>query len=136
AFASPIGASPDDDYHLASIWCAADGRPDLCAPSEYGDGWRKVPPGIMTAPCYVSDPDGSAACQDWDVGRAPSINADHGNWTGAYPPVFYATMNVFASTDIQVSALAMRLANVMIFVGLTTALALLLPRDLRVPLVV
>lgn len=135
AFASPIGASPDDDYHLASIWCASDARADLCAPDPiHGDGWRLVLPGIMTAPCYVADPDESAACQEWSTDPTPSVAADHGNWIGAYPPVFYAAMNAFASTDVQTSALAMRFANVAIFVGLTTALTLLLPRNLRVPL--
>jgi len=52
AFASPIGASPDDDYHLASIWCANESRTDLCAPDPvHGDGWRLVLPGITTALC-------------------------------------------------------------------------------------
>ena len=31
AFASPIGAGPDDDYHLISTWCA-DGGSSHCLP--------------------------------------------------------------------------------------------------------
>lgn len=137
AFASPIGASPDDDYHLASIWCANEARTDLCAPDPVnGDGWRLVLPGIMTAPCYVADDTASAGCQEWATDPTPSVAADHGNWIGAYPPLYYAVMNVFASTDVQASALVMRLVNVLLFVGLTTVLALLLPLRLRVPLIV
>ena len=37
-------------------------------------------------------------------------------------------MRLFAGPDLQVSALAMRLVNAVLFVGLATALAALLPR--------
>lgn len=135
AFASPVGASPDDDYHLASVWCANEARTDLCGPDEErGAGWRMVLPGIMTAPCYVANPEASAGCQEWFADPQPVVAADHGNWIGAYPPVYYAVMNVFATTDIQTSALVMRLVNVAIFIAFTTALAVLLPLSLRVPL--
>ena len=30
ALASPVGAAPDDDYHLASIWCAQGEREGVC----------------------------------------------------------------------------------------------------------
>lgn len=133
--ASPVGASPDDDYHLASIWCADGSRPDLCTLDPEREGWRLVLPGIMTAPCFVADTTASGACQEWPADPTPTVAADHGNWIGAYPPVYYAFMNLFASTDVQASALVMRLVNVMLFLAMTTALALLLPRHLRVPLI-
>lgn len=136
AFASPVGASPDDDYHLASIWCANESRTDLCAPDPVnGEGWRLVLPGITTAPCYPADVTASAGCQEWSSELTPIVAADHGNWIGAYPPLYYAFMNVFASTDIQTSALVMRLVNVFLFVAFTTVLAVLLPIGLRVPLI-
>lgn len=136
AFASPIGASPDDDYHLASIWCANDARTDLCAKDpDRDDGYRLVLPGVTTAPCFVADGNASAACQEWATDPAPTEATDHGNWIGAYPPVYYAAMNIFASTDIQTSALVMRLVNVGLFITVTTALAILLPAGLRVPLI-
>ena len=135
-FASPIGASPDDDYHLASIWCANEARGDLCAPDPVnGEGWRLVLPGLMTAPCYVANEQFSADCQEWSSELEPTVAASHGNWIGAYPPVYYAVMNLFATTDIQTAALLMRFINVLIFVSYTTALAILLPRALRVPLI-
>lgn len=136
AFASPVGASPDDDYHLASIWCANEARTDLCAPDPVnGEGWRLVLPGITTAPCFVADTTASGGCQEWSSEPAPTVAADHGNWIGAYPPVFYAAMNVFASTDIQTSAIIMRLFNVALLVAFVTALAFLLPARLKVPLI-
>lgn len=134
-FASPIGASWDDDYHLASIWCANEARTELCTPDPvHGEGWRVVLPGLMTAPCYVADRTESAACQEWTADPVPDVSADHGNWIGAYPPLYYAVMNVFAGTDIQTSALVMRFVNVLLFLGLTIALTLLLPASLRTPL--
>jgi hypothetical protein len=135
AFASPIGASPDDDYHLVSIWCANEARADLCAPVPGHPEQRYVLPGLTTAPCYVADVDASAGCQDWPIDPKPTVAAVHGNWIGAYPPIYYAAMNIFASPDIQTSALVMRLVNVALFVAFTTALALLLPAALRVPFI-
>lgn len=134
-FASPVGASPDDDYHLASIWCANDARADLCAPDSFnGERARLILPGLASAPCFVADPNANASCQEWTPDPSPTVAANHGNWIGAYPPLFYAVMSVFASTDIQSSALAMRFASSALFVAVTTALTVLLPRPLRVPL--
>ena len=31
AMASPMGSAPDDDYHLASIWCAEGVAADACS---------------------------------------------------------------------------------------------------------
>lgn len=137
ALASPIGASPDDDYHIASIWCANEARSDLCAPDPInGEGWRLVLPGITTAPCFVADESASAGCQEWSAELTPQVAADHGNWIGAYPPFYYAAMNLLASTDIQASALAMRFVSIALFIALTTVLAVLLPASLRLPLIV
>lgn len=135
AFASPVGASPDDDYHLASIWCANDARAELCAPDPERVNFQLVLPGMMTAPCFVADVNASAGCQEWVANPTPAVPANHGNWIGAYPPVYYAAMNAFASPDIQTSALIMRLVNVALFLALTTALAWLLPANLKVPLI-
>ncbi len=135
AFASPIGASPDDDYHLASIWCANEARTELCAPDPNTSYYRLVLPGLTSAPCYVADENASATCQKWPRDPKPTLAAAHGNWIGAYPPLYYFVMNSFASTNIQTSALVMRLFNVALFLALTAALARLLPAALRVPLI-
>ena len=134
AVASPIGASPDDDYHLASIWCAQESRTDMCAPDPAHAHHRLVPPGIAMAPCFVSDPAQSAACQEWPEVTGPTQSVSHGNWINAYPPLYYAAFNPLASHEVQDAALAMRLVSVFLFVALTTAIAILVPRDLRVPL--
>ena len=107
----------------------------MCLPDPYHPSYRLVPPGIAMAPCFVADPEQSAACQEWPVVTGPTQSMSHGNWIGAYPPLYYAALNPLASHEVQASAIAMRLISVFLFVTLTTAIAALVPRDVRVPLI-
>lgn len=125
ALSSPVGASPDDDYHLVSIWCA-DGPSETCLPGE-SELTRIVPAALLDAPCFALDSEASAACQRGiDFTDGPLVETDRGNFSGGYPPVYYATMNLFVGPDVEASALTMRLVNVALFVGLGTALYVLL----------
>lgn len=134
ALASPIGAAPDDDYHLVSTWCAvADGS--TCAPGDSART-RLVPEALLGAKCYAQKPEVSAACQDdLDFSGAPTVLTARGNFSGEYPPVYYAVMHAFAGENAQVSALVMRVVNVLVFVALITGLFLLLPAQRRPTLV-
>ncbi|MEO6533005.1 MAG: DUF2142 domain-containing protein [Pseudolysinimonas sp.] len=129
AFASPIGAGPDDDYHLVSVWCA-DGGSAECQPGSAANN-RSMDAEFRGIVCYAQHPNVSAACQNdtWNV--TGSFETDRGNFAGEYPPVYYAVMHVFAGPDIQVSALIMRLFNAALFVALATALSALLPLTRR-----
>ncbi|CAN5344883.1 hypothetical protein BH11ACT3_BH11ACT3_06840 [soil metagenome] len=129
AFASPIGAGPDDDYHLVSVWCA-DGGSAQCQPGSTA-ATRSMDPGFASIICYAGHRNDSAACQvgGWD--GTTRFETDRGNFAGEYPPVYYAVMHVFAGPDIQVSALVMRLVNAALFVALATALSALLPISRR-----
>ena len=127
AFASPIGAGPDDDYHLVSIWCSTGGG-EYCEPGSDA-GHREVAEGFPEITCYAQVAATSADCQQqvWADFDDSTVEIDRGNFLGEYPPVYYTVMHVFAGSDIQVSALVMRLLNAALFVGLSTALAVLLP---------
>ncbi|AYF98353.1 DUF2142 domain-containing protein [Protaetiibacter intestinalis] len=132
ALASPPGASPDEDYHLTSIWCGLGERPGLCeegdAPTE-----RRVPlPLLESAGCFAFDSEKSASCTLSPMDEL--VNTNRGNFAGGYPPLFYGLFAVFASQSLDASVIAMRLVNAAIFVALTTALYLLLPRGRRAPL--
>lgn len=131
AFASPIGAGPDDDYHLVSTWCAIDGS-DQCEPGS-SEINRLMPSAFENVACYAQDGARSAACQEavWATWDGDRTEIERGNFGGEYPPVYYATMRIFAGDDLQVSAVVMRLLNAALFVGLATALAVLLPRTRR-----
>ncbi len=132
ALASPVGSSPDDDYHLASIWCGGGLESGLCE-QGLAEGQRLVPQLLNEAPCYAFYPERSASCQN-DI-SARLISTDRGNFQGNYPPVFYATMSLFASTHIADSVIVMRLVNAALFVGATTALFFMLRPGKRGPLV-
>lgn len=128
-FASPIGAGPDDDFHLTSVWCATENA--YCQPGSEETS-RLVSEGVVYAACYAQQSEISAACQ-----RGLSFDSEvltetsRGNFNVSYPPVYYAVMSVFVGPDVQVSALVMRVVNVLLFVSITTALYLLLPLHRR-----
>ena len=137
ALASPLGASPDDDFHLVSIWCGDGVRTGICEPGTSAEN-RLVPEALKDASfCYAHHPDVSAACQEdtFDLAPTPTIVTDRGNFVGAYPPVYYAVMGFFVTPDILGSAVLMRALNALIFVGLVTALFALLPRARRPALI-
>ena len=125
AFASPVGASPDDDYHLVSIWCASGGS-EYCEQGSEPQ-LRVVAQGFREMICFAQDPKVSAGCQDglWARWSADSYETKRGNFYGEYPPVYYGVQRLFAGDDVQFSALVMRLVNAALFVGLATALAAL-----------
>lgn len=129
AFSSPIGASPDDDYHMASIWCAQGPRDGLCAAGEE-PGTMKVPRVLLTSSCYAFDPHHAAVCPtknpDALVETTRGNFHDHG-----YPPVFYSVMSVFAQQHPSAAVLAMRIFNALLFVGMMTAAYLLHQRRRR-----
>ncbi|MEO5534006.1 MAG: DUF2142 domain-containing protein [Pseudolysinimonas sp.] len=129
AFASPIGAAPDDDYHLVSIWCADGGNAE-CQPGTDSDH-RKLDVAFAGVTCYAGHQDVSAACQFEQLNARGSYETNRGNFAGEYPPVYYSVMHLFAGPDIQVSALTMRLVNAALFVALATALAGLLSTSRR-----
>ncbi|MFC5503405.1 DUF2142 domain-containing protein [Lysinimonas soli] len=137
SLASPIGSSPDDDYHLASIWCANSANTAACEPGPKADE-RYVPEAVHRAPyCYNFKSGVSAACQSSYFSLDPSkkVLTDRGSFTGSYPPVYYATMSLFVGDNILLSVIVMRIVNSALFVALTTALFLLLPRIRRPTLI-
>ncbi|MFZ4078995.1 MAG: DUF2142 domain-containing protein, partial [Microbacteriaceae bacterium] len=131
AFASPIGASPDDDFHLASIWCAGGDRPGLCAPGDK-PGERRLDSSLIKAACYATDFTMTAQCQSSLFhADTPTVSTFRGSFSSNYPPIYYSVMNWFASPNIVVSAIVMRFVNILFFIGSAMALWFLLPREFR-----
>ena len=131
ALASPPGSAPDDDFHLASIWCAWGDRDNLCESSDEA-GVSVVPQRlVLAAHCYALQPAQSAACVPTeDV----TIGTTRLNSGGNYPPLFYAVTGVFASDDIDASVIGIRLFNSALFVGAVIAVLSLLRPGQRGPL--
>jgi hypothetical protein len=132
AVSSPVGSSPDDDFHLASIWCGLGDRADLCESSS-APGEKLIDSGLNRSACYAMQPKVSAGCQETSeiFTNSSVIESSRGSFSANYPPIYYASMSVFASPDIPTSALIMRFANILVFVLSFVALWLLLPRGHR-----
>lgn len=130
--ASPVGAGPDDDFHLVSSWCAGPTADATCEVLGEGEGIL-APQALVEVACFAFDPTESAACQR----EAPAwpmesmVQTGRSNVTGTYPPVYYAVTGVLTGADVQASALAMRVLSVALFLGLTVALFVLLPAQRR-----
>lgn len=132
-FSSPVGATPDDDFHLPSIWCGLGDRDGVCEATGDPDT-RLVPKPLLDATCYAFLSDQSADC--WDADETGLGVADRLNTAPLYPPLFYGTMAVLASPDVQTSVITMRVFNAALYVGMLSAVFLALPRSLRPALMI
>jgi len=133
SLSSPVGSSPDDDFHLPSIWCGAGERAGLCEAVDDSTD-RLIPTAIVNAPCFAFHPDIDASC--WDPTTSGLTTVTRANADGLYPPVFYAVMSVFASDDVQRSVIVMRIVNAAFAVALLTGAFIALPRRIRPALIV
>lgn len=133
-FASPVASSPDDDFHLAAIWCAGGDSPGRCEPTENSPTARFIPTKIVKATCYAFKPDQDASC--WHSDRAGMSRVERANIDGLYPSLYYRFMNIFVSDDVQISVLLMRVANATLITAMLTAVCLTLPRALRGSLII
>lgn len=132
AFASPIGASPDDNFHLVSIWCAPGERPGLCESTGNPDERSVLSVLADSSACYAFLPEHNGNCEPALSGMSTT---GHGNFIGMYPPVYYSVMSIFSSDDIQTSVLLIRVFTSLLSVALITAIYLLIDRRLRAPMI-
>ncbi len=130
--ASPVGAGPDDDFHLVSSWCAGPTAAETCEVPDSGDGVY-APKAIVDIACFRFEPTQSAACQGSGSTWSLETLAQTGraNYLGTYPPVYYAITGALTSDDVQASAVGMRVLSVVLFLGLTSTLYALLPAHRR-----
>ena len=133
SLSSPVGATPDDDFHLASIWCGLGDRDGLCENPDDDPVKRYVPTPVTTATCYAFHGNDSAEC--WNGEADGMTQVKRANVDGLYPPVFYGTMSVFASGNVAASVMVMKLFNSAFAVGLLSGVFFALPRRLRPVLV-
>lgn len=136
AVASPVGAGPDDDYHLVSAWCASAEGAEHCTDAAQRRSVMAPAGFVYAADCFAFEPEVSAGCQrELDFAPDDLVRTDRGNFYGAYPAGFYTAMGWLVGEDLQASVVLMRVANAAIFVGFATALFWLLPASRRPTLV-
>ena len=132
AVSSPPGSSPDDTFHMNSIWCSRGDDNGRCRPG--GDAATRLLPHQVAIPqCFVGVGTRSAACRPdgYDQAMQPDTRTKAGNWNSGYPPVYYAAMSVFVLDTLDRSVVAMRVANSLLAVVVVAALTWLLPRRLK-----
>jgi len=137
SISTPVGSSPDEVFHLGSIWCAQ-GNSAHCELPANAEGWRqtaKVPAFIAGAACFrvgpiQTRPYESAVCQK-AVENDPALADTIINHAGGYPGGFYSFMSMFVGPSIQLSVILMRLVNVLLFVGLLASALFFVARRLR-----
>ena len=133
AVSSPVGSSPDDDYHLTSIWCSplSDSYPCSEVLNSDGDLTLLVPRVAAEAhACFAFQPDVTADCARTDI--ADERLSDRANQIQQlYPSGFYTVQSIFAGSSFDSSVLAMRLFNALLATGLLVAFVFLSAPALR-----
>lgn len=139
AVASAPGSSPDDDFHLATIWCAwapqRSGCTVLVNPTPPAQKTVSVPALAIQTACAATRPDISGLCpylrQDGTaVYPEPAVyplRADN----GSYPPGFYAVMRLFVGSNAARSIVAIRTVSAAISLLLLALAGLVAPRQDR-----
>lgn len=130
ALASPVGSSPDDDFHLVSSWCGAGPKTGLCESTSTFDK-RLVPSGLINANCYAFRVDTSGACQGDINSSTELILTDRGSFDSNYPPLFYMAQSIFATNNITTSALSMRFLNIFVFLIGAICLFVFSPKQIK-----
>lgn len=152
ALGSPSESSPDDEFHVANIYCLADSATCRSDDAEWPNGqiaWPANPadrgpeyahleeiypdlwplPQPRAVPCFAFTA-GPADCLNQ---QDPSLNTPGTpDQLGYYPPVYYKFMSLFTLDTIRKSVVLWRLINVSLtIVVVWISVALSLPRHRR-----
>lgn len=128
-YASPPGSSPDDGYHLSSIWCAAGYSEGRCLEAiGSGDPDAAFAPAVLPAlTCVSGDGRRSASCQNDIYARFDGqLSLSVANISAVRATLYYRVANGLISDDIPASIARIRVMNaslVILLVGLTALVA-------------
>jgi hypothetical protein len=110
AVSSPLGSSPDDDFHLASIWCAENPFSKGCSVQENG---ALIPNELMVSHCFAFKTYVSGACTEIASLKTEKYRTTHvNNIKEIYPGIFYKYHSLLKSENIKLSNLLMRVSNI------------------------
>lgn len=118
AISSPVSASPDDDYHLGSIWCPRPIDESGCT-YDIKNGVIssvEVPEAITDSKkCVAFKPEKDASCalDASDNELVPTNRFDD----GGYPWGYYQLHHLLVGEDVHHSVVMMRLLNIIIGLG-------------------
>ena len=134
--AAPPAASPDDGYHLGSIWCAGGFEEGVCLddPGSPEAARVLVPAPVLELACFTYDGSRSAACQlEALEGSAQRLVPAETNTDGARPGLYYRTMHLLIGDgqDVGAATARIRVANAAVTLLLVLLTALLAHPSLR-----
>ena len=129
---SPVGSSPDEDFHVGSMWCPPPVDETGCQIStKDGEKAVMVPQSLAKeyVTCYAFDHDNSAQCalNASDEELAPTLRWDDGN----YPWGYYQFAHLFVQHSTNRAVLALRAFNALLAIGLLGAIIALADSGLR-----
>ena len=115
ALSVPPGGTPDEGYHVASIYCARGVVPGKCqkvvGESELGSA-VVVP--YLSDYCFHRGPEISASCLQESSGNTLIIQS---RFPGSdLRNIYYWIQNTFSGTNTYNSVIAMRFANIFLFI--------------------
>ena len=130
--ASPVGSSPDEDFHVGAMWCPPPVDKTGCQIStKDGEKAVMVPQSLAKeyVTCYAFDHDNSAQCalNASDEELAPTLRWDDGN----YPWGYYQFAHLFVQHSTNRAVLALRAFNALLAIGLLGAIIALADSGLR-----
>lgn len=133
AVTSPVASAPDDDYHLASIWCAQGDRDQACQDTGLDPRKFIVAAGaVNSAFCFATKPDVTGDCTVSEVNSTEMILTDRvNNIQQLYPGGYYSVMSIFVGVDVEKSVYLMRLFSVFVVSALMAALIRVIPDGIR-----
>ena len=128
---SPIGSAPDDDFHMASMWCPPPISESGCK-LYYNKGRLAgvyLPSLIAKPNCYAFRPKVTGACQE-KLSLTDSVRTERVN-QGSYPGPYYHFGHLFVTDDPVATVLRIRDFNAALAVVLIGAAVLVTRRALR-----
>lgn len=126
---SPVGSDPDGSFHLNSIWCGQGTRAGICEdpPLALRDTRPKTintPLGVREAgQCFAYKADISAACESDTLSDASMVPNQQNNQGRLYPNAYYWVASHFVGQNVEVTAILVRMLNVLLMVLLLVLLA-------------
>ncbi|QOR48300.1 DUF2142 domain-containing protein [Trueperella pecoris] len=130
--ASPIGGSPDDDFHMGSVWCPRPAEESCETAVIDGVLNIKVPEPVALAPkCHIMQPDKPASCERPLDSRVDAYSPRFD--LGSYPTFYYRFHHLLIMESVDASIILMRAVNYLIAVLMLGTIAVLLERKLRYP---
>ena len=136
-YASPMGADPDGNFHLASIWCGDGYKTGQCEPPN-PESKDKIPK-VVKVPNPVAIANGckpgaaayAASCTNELVLQTQMVETGYNNQGRLYPNGYYWVASHFVSSDVVGTVLKIRIMNVMLFAFLIIAANFVLPIGIK-----